>query len=395
MSPSPSPASPPPAKTVELPGYGADPVMHQLASFSQDQWVTLKAQVDSMQCDKAATEEAVKLLLCQPLLLLRVLSPTTDVAMVSLPLTTQAPLFFSKEAEPSPPPPSQPSLCKQGRVNTGLPMATKIPCSMELQDVAAKAHKKVTLKLLLLPTPVLTLPTVSPLPPSSVPVVVSIPEANSVPEAKPACKEWAKGPLSSESPPCATCLYQHQECMKHQSQTDELDHQKLTVSPPSPEKVSNILHLPTCATCTKKGIPHCLCSKPVLLAQYQAEMLWTASISSFSSLHTQMHNIHVSWSQIQGQELLLQMAIVSHHSQAYHSNDPNCWVNSGLVVSREDVRQLFKAARWTRLLLPVDFTELKVEWFSSAVLLAMKLHPSGQFSPSWPPLWTIARKLNL
>ncbi|KAF9440992.1 hypothetical protein P691DRAFT_766900 [Macrolepiota fuliginosa MF-IS2] len=454
MPPSPESGSPPPANMVELPAYGANPVLHQLASFSQDQWATLKAQVYAMQLDKVAMEEVAKVkavVSCpcprpvtpvqaasspkvvtpkavvskvavsqlvsvppaplvtgspvpvasvslldkspspspvpepivedssSPLPVPRfkrrrgVLSPPTDVVMVSPPPATPAPLFFSEEEdEPSPPPPSQPSLHKQSRVDAAHPMAAKIPRSMELQDVAAKAHKKVTLKLPPLPTLVPTISTVAP--PSSLSVLerakvrnneefvclcgiaVPAPVLSGAQHLFAVPSPEVLGPLSSESPPCATCLYQHQECMKHQSQTNELDHQKLTAAPPSPEEVSNILHLPACATCTKKGIPHCSCSKPVPLAQYQAEMLCTASISSFSSLHTCMCNIHVSWSQIQGQELLLQMAITSHHSQvsefaadlvvaqAYHSNDPNYWVNSGLVASREDAQQLFKAA---------------------------------------------------
>ncbi|KAF9440339.1 hypothetical protein P691DRAFT_767899 [Macrolepiota fuliginosa MF-IS2] len=303
-----------------------------------------------------------------------ILSPPADVHMSSLPPPTPKGLFYSEsEVTPSPEPAVPPP----------LPKRPKIPWSMELQDAASKAHKKLTLKIPPLSTPVS----------SSNPALVADPTLDpaSVPKAKAARKLRAKvqnneefirlcgiaapapvlsraqhffavpspealGPLSSDSPPCASCLFQHQDCEKHWSQADELDRQKLAVDPPSPEEVSKILHLPACLTCTKKGIPHCSCSKPAPLAQYQAEALHTASISSYSSLHTRMRSLHVSWTQIQGQELLLQMAIISHHSQVseftadlimaqrYHSNDPNYWVNSGLVVTKEDARKLFKAA---------------------------------------------------
>ncbi|KAF9440216.1 hypothetical protein P691DRAFT_782956 [Macrolepiota fuliginosa MF-IS2] len=100
------------------------------------------------------------------------------------------------------------------------------------------------------------------------------------------------GPLANKFPPCNLCLFQHKKCEKHRSQLDKLDQQ----------------------------------------------------------------HIHVSWTQVQGLELLTQMSIASHQAlisefaadivaaQEYHSNDPDYWVNSGLVMTKYAAEKLFEAA---------------------------------------------------
>ncbi|KAF9439559.1 hypothetical protein P691DRAFT_769423 [Macrolepiota fuliginosa MF-IS2] len=206
------------------------------------------------------------------------LSPALDIHMSSLPPVAPAELFLSDgEIESSPGPVAIPPPTKRRRGGPSLHSAVKIPRSMQLQDAASKAHKKVILKLpssagavvpstqtASVPQPML----VSNPAPNPVLGPEAVPDAAPVSKPKAVHKEQAKvhnnkefvrlhriaalapilsgaqhlfavpspealGPLSSELPPCMSCLFQHKQCDKRHSQADELDQQKLTKEPPS------------------------------------------------------------------------------------------------------------------------------------------------------------------